>query len=113
MPERAAPTLVVGVGLNSRATADEVIALIDLAIASVGRTRGDVLTIATAEHRRGHAALGALPWPVDYLPTEHFTARNVAETAARLRSTGGDVIVPKRCTSTVCVAIARVVTAQR
>ena len=117
MPEGAGPTvvasLVVGVGLNSRATADDVISLVDVAVESVERTRADVLTIVTAEHRRGHVALAALPWPVDYLPSDQFAGRDVAQTAARLRSAGGMVIVPKRCTDCVCVAIAKIATSAR
>ena len=98
-------SVVVGLGLNSRATSDDVLGALDDALASVGRSRSDELTFATAEHRRGHPALRCLPVPVSYFSSDRFAPGEVAERAARLGSPGGQLLVPKRCTNRVCVSI--------
>jgi cobalamin biosynthesis protein CbiG len=97
--------VVIGLGLNSRATADDVIGSIDVALATIGLQRTDVVTVATAEHRRGHPALDHLWIEVTYLAAEHFGGDGVAEPAARSVAPNGRLLVPKRCTARVCVAI--------
>ncbi|MCU1392342.1 MAG: Cobalamin synthesis C-terminus [Ilumatobacteraceae bacterium] len=97
--------MVVGIGLNARATTADVLGLIDVALAVAERHRDDIVEIATIEHRRGHPALAGLPWPVVHLPVDAFTGRDVAGPAARLRAPDGVLLVPKRCSETVCVAV--------
>ncbi len=104
--------VVVGIGLDSRAASTEVAELIADALASIGRTANDVVTIATAEHRRGHPALTALTAvaathlaAIVFVPTAEFTGNAVCERAAAVASGGGDILVPKRCTAHVCVTI--------
>lgn len=100
--------LVVGVGLNSNATTAEVNAAMDVGLQSIGATFSDVITIATAEHRRGHPALIDIDLPVMYLPDHLFTPRSVAETAALHASSNGELVLRKRCTANVCIAAAAI-----
>lgn len=95
----------VGIGLNSKATAAEVATAIADAMGDIGLSIADVAVFATAEHRRDHPALWA--FDVIHLPDTKFADRNVCETAAVLAANGGTLVVPKRCTANVCVAIAR------
>lgn len=97
--------VVVGIGLSSRATQVDLLAAIDDALATVARTRADVVTLATAQHRHDHPALDDLPMPIAYLPSGRFAAGEVAEPAARMAAPDGALLVPKRCTDRVCVAI--------
>ncbi len=106
------PDVVVGLGLDSKATSTDVSELIADALARIGRTADDVVTIATAEHRRGHPALIALTAvaatnlaPIVFVPTAEFTGNAVCEWAAAVASGGGEILVPKRCTAHVCVTI--------
>ena len=106
------PNVVVGIGLDSKATSTDVSELIADALASIGRTANDVVTIATAEHRRGHPALIALTAfagtdlaPIVFVPTAEFTGNAVCERAAAVASGGGEILVAKRCTAHVCVTI--------
>ena len=98
-------SFAVGIGLNTQATAAEVATAIADAMAAIDLAPGDVAVFATAEHRRGHPAL----WAFDliYLPDAKFAERTVCETAAMSAANGGMLVVPKRCTANVCVAIAR------
>ena len=106
------PDVVVGLGLDSKATSTDVSELIADALARIGRTADDVVTIATAEHRRGHPALTALTAvaathlaAIVFVPTAEFTGNAVCERAAAVASGGGEILVPKRCTAHVCVTI--------
>lgn len=102
--------VVVGLGLDSKATSTDVSELIADALASVGRTADDIVTIATAEHRRGHPALATITAtaeliPIVFVPTAEFTGNAVCERAAAVTSGGGEILVPKRCAAHVCVTI--------
>lgn len=112
MRSRSGP-LIVGLGLNSRATRNDVLAAIDEGLASVGADREDVVAVATAEHRRWHPALTDLPLTLAFWPTEQFLTREVAEPAARLAAPDGEMLLSKRCTDRVCLAITTAISTGR
>ncbi len=102
------PTLIVGIGLNSKATNDEVKAAMHSGLLSIGAAIGDVAAIATAEHRRGHPGLLGIDLPIRYLPDHLFAPRSVAETAALHASSSDELVLRKHCTPNVCIAIAAI-----
>ena len=71
--------VVVGLGLASSATADEVGPLVDAVLAAAGRTRADILTLATIDTRADHPAVTALT--AEALPLATFPASALAEVA--------------------------------
>jgi cobalamin biosynthesis protein CbiG len=121
---------VVGVGLASTATAEELMALVDTALAEAGIGRDAVTAVATIDTRRHHpavvalAALGrvvsfpaaelasvsprqATPPATPTHPAPHPPA--VAEPAAlRAAGEGATLVVPKRKAARATVAVARV-----
>jgi cobalamin biosynthesis protein CbiG len=124
MPDDAAGSFVVGVGMSSIAEAVEVDALVRGALAEAGIDVGAVAAVATVEGRLEHPAVRALPWPargyaVDTLaavavpnPSDRVAAASgtasVAEAAALLAAgDGAELIVPKRRSEHATVAVAR------
>jgi cobalamin biosynthesis protein CbiG len=116
--------IVVGVGFTSRATAEEVAASVDAACAAAGCGRDDVLAVATTARRQGHPALDGLGVPLWFHSPASLAAvvvpgasaavaavagtASVAEAAALLSSRAERLLVPKRCTATVCTAVAAI-----
>ena len=94
----------MGIGLNSGATAADVSDAVSSALAEAGLTVADVAVFATAEHRRDHPALWA--FDITFVPNDRFTGSAICETAAIVAAQGGPLVVAKRCSATVCVAIA-------
>lgn len=70
--------LVAGLGFSSAATADEVIALIDLALCQVGRSASDLHLIATLDRK---AAV-----PIATVVAAHYSAALSGLTGAQLAS---------------------------
>lgn len=122
-PRIIARTVVVGVGLEQRATADEVRTAIDAALDEADLEPAAVAAIATIDRRRLHPALAALRRPiVGYearvlrevaVPTPSPVVEravhtpSVAEAAARqLAGPDAALVVPKRVRGPVTVAIA-------
>jgi len=110
---------VLGVGVASAATAEEVVGLAQRALDAAGARWRDVAAVATVEGRRDHPAIAALR-----LPVATFTAGVLHEAAAVPRPTGGHppvaetaallaagagavLVVPKRKSARVTVAVAR------
>jgi cobalamin biosynthesis protein CbiG len=63
---------VVGVGVATAATPDELAALVDDVLRSAGVTRDEVAAVATVELRRSHPAVTALGWPVVAFPPDRL-----------------------------------------
>ena len=115
--------LVIGLGLASAATREDVSAALATTIEAARCTWVDVVEIATLESKRDHPALARLPVAVRFLsaaalagvrvpnpsaPVEQGTGTaSVAEAAALSASGAVALLVPKRCTPTVCTAAAR------
>jgi sirohydrochlorin cobaltochelatase len=116
--------IVVGIGFTSRATAREVSDAVDAACAAAGCGRADVLAVATTARRRGHPALDGLGVPLWFHQPGSLAAvavpgpsaavsavagtASVAEAAALLSARTDQLLVEKRCTPTVCTAVAPV-----
>jgi sirohydrochlorin cobaltochelatase len=116
--------IVVGVGFTSGATARDVADAVDAACTAAGCARADVLAVATTSRRRGHPALDGLGVPLWFHQPEALAAvavpgpsasvgavagtTSVAEAAALLSAGGERLLVEKRCTATVCTAVAPV-----
>ncbi len=115
--------IVVGVGLSTRATSDEVGVLVAAALAEGGVDRAEVRCLATIDHHQQDPRLTALGWSVDgwgadelavvatASPSERARlevgAASVAEAAARLSAgPGARLAVPKRRSAHATVAIA-------
>ncbi|WUK14495.1 Rv2231c family pyridoxal phosphate-dependent protein CobC [Kitasatospora sp. NBC_00374] len=119
------PSLSVGVGASRGVGADEVLALIDAALAEAGRTRPEVARLATLDARldepglraaaaelgvplAGHTAQALARVAVEH-PSHRALAAvgtpSVAEAAALL-SAGGALLVPKRISARATVAVA-------
>ena len=114
-----APSVVLGIGLSSKATADEVRALVHHALSDRHLDLGDVCVVATRErfvldHR---IDLGV---PIDGMADDVLVAASapctrpiglqarVAETAALLASGGRDALIgPVECSAHATVAVAR------
>ncbi|ACU53749.1 precorrin-3B C17-methyltransferase [Acidimicrobium ferrooxidans DSM 10331] len=122
-PRIIARTVVVGVGLEQRATADDLRAAIDAALEEADLEPAAVAALATIDRRRLHPALGALGLPiVGYeaavlrevaVPTPSPIVERAVHTpsvaeAAALRLAGPDatLVLPKRIDGPVTVAVA-------
>lgn len=128
--------VVIGLGLSSTATPDEVSAALATAVHAARCGWPDVVEIATIDSRRGHPALASLdvqlggfgdggrrvpvrfysaaelasvrsPHPSAAIQQATGTA-SVAEAAALVSSGAHELLVPKRCTQRVCTAVARI-----
>ncbi|MER8187121.1 Rv2231c family pyridoxal phosphate-dependent protein CobC [Kitasatospora sp. NPDC094015] len=119
------PLLSVGVGAGRLVSAEEVLALVDAALAEAGRSRAEIGRLATLDARLDepglHAAAAALGVPLTGHPAEVLAAvavpnpsaralavvgtPSVAEAAALLGS-GGGLLVPRRSSARATVAIA-------
>ncbi|MFN2555824.1 MAG: precorrin-3B C(17)-methyltransferase [Nitriliruptorales bacterium] len=119
------PTLVVGVGASSGVTAEEVIALIDSALADAGLSPGSVACLSTLDLKADEEgiveAAATRGWPLRTLPAERLAAipvpnpsavvaaavgtPSVAEAAAL--HLGGELLIEKRRGPMATVAIAR------
>lgn len=104
---------VVGVGLASAATPDELVRLVATALAEAGIGPADVDAVATVESRAAHPAVTALGWPV--VPVALPPAPGpgdrpaVAEPAALAGAGEGAVlVVPKRRSARATAAVARI-----
>jgi cobalamin biosynthesis protein CbiG len=64
--------VVIGVGVASAATVEEVAALVATSLAEAGMTCDDVTAVATIESRRDHPAIAALGLPVVAFPPEEL-----------------------------------------
>jgi cobalamin biosynthesis protein CbiG len=126
-PHEAA-TLVVGAGCSLGCSADELLELIDAALADAGRSPADVQALATvdrranepgvreAARRRGwplltHTAeaLGAVAVPTpSAVVAAHVGTPSVAEAAALLSARAGTLLVAKRRSAHATCAVAEV-----
>lgn len=116
--------MVIGLGLANAATAHEVNAALATAVQVAACSWPDVAEIATVESRRGHPALARLGIPVRFhsaallarvrvpQPSAAVALRagtaSVAEAAALVSSGARELLVPKRCTARVCIAVAQI-----
>jgi cobalamin biosynthesis protein CbiG len=104
---------VVGVGLASAATPDELAGLVATALAEAGIGPADVAAVATVEARAAHHAVTALGWPVVpvALPAASGPGARpaVAEPAALAAAgDGAFLVVPKRRSARATAAVARI-----
>lgn len=122
------PSLVVGVGSTTDATAEDAWAAVEAALGSAGLSSRSLVAVATIDRRRGHPAIDAVAqrW---HLAVETFSAQrldtvavptpsdvvaravgthSVAEAAALAAAgEGAELVVPKTVGSRVTVAVAR------
>jgi cobalt-precorrin 5A hydrolase / cobalt-factor III methyltransferase / precorrin-3B C17-methyltransferase len=122
------PSLVVGVGASRGASADQIMALIDGALADAGLAGASVAALASVDAKAGEpglvAAARVLARPLRLhpagalagidVPNPSETVRlavgtpSVAEAAAlREAGTGAELVVPKRRSAVATVAVAR------
>lgn len=121
-------SLVVGVGCNRGASAEEIVSTIDLALTGQGLSRASIRKLATIDIKATEAGLtqaaSSLGAPVEYFSAKqldrvavpHPSARvatwvstgSVCEAAALLSSQGGELVAPKFKSGNVAVAVARV-----
>jgi cobalamin biosynthesis protein CbiG len=116
---------VIGVGVSSAATPGEVAAMIDEALTVTAVPRAGVRAVATIDTRAAHPALAAIGWPLMAyrdqelaqvkVPTPNADVErrtgtpSVAEAAALLAAGhGSDLVLTKRTSGRVTVAIARI-----
>ena len=115
--------VVIGLGLTSSATPEDVGTALATTVAVARCTWKDVVEIATVDSRRDHPALARLSVPVRFLSAPALAAvraphpsaaveqatgtASVAEAAALSASGARALLVPKRCTPSVCTAVAR------
>ncbi len=122
------PAVVVGAGCSRGCGADELLALIDAALAAAGATAADVRALATvdakadepglweAARRRGWplrthpaSALRAVPVPTPSpVVAAHVGTPSVAEAAALLTAGAGELLVTKRRSANATCAVAPV-----
>ncbi len=116
--------VVIGLGMNTRATADDVAAALSGALTAADCGWAEVREIATIDRHRGHSALAELRVPLRFLPASALAnarppnpsapvaravgASSVAEAAALIAANATTLRVPKHCSATVCVAVADV-----
>ncbi|MDX6645888.1 MAG: cobalt-precorrin hydrolase / cobalt-factor methyltransferase / precorrin-3B [Miltoncostaeaceae bacterium] len=121
------PSLVVGVGSSTGVGAEEVLALVDEALAAGGLAAQSVGALATVDRRAREpgilAAAAERGWPLLTFPAERLAAvavptpsevvraavgtPSVAEAAALLASDGGEMVVAKRRSAAATAAVAR------
>ncbi len=117
-------TLVLGVGCSTCATTEEIVALVEGALAEAGLAPASVAEVATIDRRLDHPAVTGLGLPVRGYAADELAAvevpnpsRLVADAvgtpsvceAAALLAAGEDaeLVVPKRTSTTATVAVAR------
>jgi len=120
------PSLVAGVGASKGVTADEILALLDEALAVGGLSRESVAAMATVDAKAGEEGIVAAArrggWPLCTYPAGRLAevavpnpgeaaltavgTPSVAEAAALIR--GDDLVVPKRKSAMATVALARI-----
>lgn len=118
------PSLVVGVGCSTEATADEAKGLLEAVLAEAGLAPASVGLVATIDRRAGHPAIDGLGHPARVFSAAELAAvpvpnpsavvsgavgtPSVAEAAALLAA-GRDasLVVAKRTSASVTVAVAR------
>ena len=124
-----ATRLIAGVGVSAEATADEVERLVGDALAEAARSWEELKVIATLDARRDHAALRefaarrcltlcclsaaalaevAVPTPSTAVAA-HAGTPSVAEAAALLAGRASTLLLPKRASAHVTVALAIIV----
>ena len=119
------PSLVVGVGSSRGVSADEVLGLVDTALAEAGLSPRSVTHLATVDAKAGEAgileAADRRGWPVVTHPAERLAAVDVPHpSAAALAAVGTPsvaeaaalvdaevLVVPKRKSAMATVAVAR------
>ncbi|HEX6674227.1 MAG TPA: precorrin-3B C(17)-methyltransferase [Actinomycetes bacterium] len=120
------PSLVVGVGCSRGATAEEVLDLVDAALAGAGLAPASVAALASVDAKRDEPGLAAAArargWPLRFHPAAELAAvpvPNPSDAAARAVGTpsvaeaaalaGGraELVVPKRKAARATVAVAR------
>jgi histidinol-phosphate aminotransferase len=115
--------VVIGLGLASTATPEDVGTALATTVTAARCTWKDVVEIATIDSRRDHPALARLNVPVRFLSAPALAAvrvphpstavewatgtASVAEAAALSASGARALLVPKHCTPSVCTAAAR------
>ena len=114
----------MGIGTSSGATAAEVVALVDEALAIVGLDRAAVVAVATIATKTDEPAIATLGWPVTGFSADELRAvpvrtpsgavmaatgtPSVAEAAALLAAgAGAPLVVAKRSSAHATVAVAR------
>jgi cobalt-precorrin 5A hydrolase/precorrin-3B C17-methyltransferase len=120
------PSLVVGVGCSRGAPAGEILDLVDAALAGAGLAPASVATLASVEAKRDEPGLARAAaergWPLRFHPAAELAAvpvpnpsaaaahavgtPSVAEAAA-LAGGRAELVVPKRKSAMVTVAVAR------
>ncbi|MCL5109344.1 MAG: cobalamin biosynthesis protein [Chloroflexi bacterium] len=121
-------SLVVGLGCNRGATMEEIASAVHEGLAEAGLSRASIRKLATIDIKRDEAGLQAVArqWavPIEYFSAEEMNgvspmpnpsltvrkwtgAQGVCEPAALLGSGAAALIVPKRKTANVTVAVAR------
>jgi histidinol-phosphate aminotransferase len=114
--------LVIGLGLARSATPEDVNAALETTVEAARCTWPDVVEIATVDTKRDHPALAQLTVPVRFLSASALAGvrvphpsvaveratgtASVAEAAALWASGTLVLLVPKRCTPSVCTAAA-------
>ena len=118
------PSLVVGVGASTGAPPEEVVALVEEALAGAGLSRASVAEVATIDRRAADPAVVALGLPVRAFAAADLAAvavpspsavvaaavgtPSVAEAAALLAAgPGAEVVVTKQASAHATVAVAR------
>jgi cobalt-precorrin 5A hydrolase/precorrin-3B C17-methyltransferase len=120
------PSLAAGVGASRGAAAEEILALLDEALAVGGLSRDSVAALATAGAKAGEEGIVAAAqhggWPLRAYPADRLAAvavpnpgtaalaavgtPSVAEAAALL--CGDELVVPKRKSAMATIALARI-----
>ena len=119
------PSLVAGVGCSRGAGRDEIIGLLEASLKDAGLSRNSVATLASIDAKRDEAGLleaaGRLDVPVRFFPAADLSTVNVPNPSEVVRgavgtssvaeaavvSSGAELIVEKRKSANVTVAIGR------
>jgi cobalt-precorrin 5A hydrolase / precorrin-3B C17-methyltransferase len=119
------PSLVVGVGCSRGADKDEIVDLIETSLQDAGMSRNSVATLASIDAKRDEVGLleasGTLDVPVRFFPAEDLSVAEVPNPSEIVReavgtpsvaeaaivSSGAQLIVEKRKSANVTVAIGR------
>ena len=121
-------TFVIGIGASTRATADEISALVHETLADAGVPPADVSGVATIAGRAADPRLAALGWPITAFDASELAlvavpsrggraldavgTASVAEAAALLAAgEGSHLVAPKRRSAHATIAVAHGVVA--
>jgi len=100
---------VLGVGVSSAATPDEVGDLLARVMGLADVARRSIIGVATVDHRAEHPAIVGLGWPVTRFDRGRL-GDGVAEPAARLAAgAGSTLVVPKQRSAHATIALVRCV----